>query len=246
MYGLASLSDKRKHFHIYKITNILTDKNYIGSTVDVTARWRHHRKCLEEGTHANVKLQRAWNKYGSRNFIFEIVDVTMDKKRLLLDEQYWIEMFDAVLNGYNICHFAWSRLGVPHSKKTRLKISRIQRGRVSNRKGVHLSKETKEKLRQANLGKGFPQWVYDWNRGKHFNMPDWAKHRISKARGKKNHYTILFEDGSTITMNYFHNYCDYRNIEFKKLHAWSIVNKNNDRVHPRFKIKILKLTVTNK
>lgn len=40
-----------------------------------------------------------------------------------------------------------------HTLETKEKLSKLAKGRVSPRKGVHLSDETKEKLRQANLGK---------------------------------------------------------------------------------------------
>ena len=143
-----------QQYHIYQIVNKINDKRYIGSAVDIADRWHLHRKMLNNGNHHSIKLQRAWNKYGEHNFIFEILDTTDDKNRLLADEQYWIDTSkSATKNGYNVAPIAGSQLGFKHSAKSKKLIGDVQRGRVSNRKGVKLSEETKQKLRDANVGK---------------------------------------------------------------------------------------------
>lgn len=233
-----------QYYHIYKITNKINDKCYIGSAVNLTDRWRKHIKTLEGGNHHSIKLQRAWNKYGKDNFIFEIIDATDCKKRLIPDEQYWIDAFSSSSNeGYNICPTAGSQLGFKHSEKTKLRISQVQKGRISNRKGVHLSDETKEKLRKANLGKKLSESTKCKLRGHHFTMSDEGKRKISQASSNKNFYTILLENSKVIEMNDFRHYCSERNIKFARLHAWSKINKENNRIHPKFKMKILNLTV---
>ena len=57
--------------YIYKITNKITNQNYIGQTIDINRRKRTHFNTLRSNTHDNPKLQASWNKYGEENFEFE-------------------------------------------------------------------------------------------------------------------------------------------------------------------------------
>ena len=57
---------------VYKITNKITNDFYIGSSKDIYKRWNRHKNELNKKKHINIILQRAWNKYGSDNFLFEI------------------------------------------------------------------------------------------------------------------------------------------------------------------------------
>lgn len=71
---------------IYSITNTINNKIYIGSSCDIKRRWRHHKQHLTKNIHHCIHLQRAWNKYGEKNFIFDIV-TRCEKDDLLIIEQ---------------------------------------------------------------------------------------------------------------------------------------------------------------
>lgn len=58
---------------IYTITNIINDKYYVGSSLNVKNRLKVHKQQLIKNIHPNNHLQGAWNKYGEDNFKFEIV-----------------------------------------------------------------------------------------------------------------------------------------------------------------------------
>ena len=89
---------------IYKITNKITNKVYIGQSVDIRRRWNAHISILNE-TNNNKKekttaLHQSILKYGIDNFSFEIVELcTQDK--LNEREKYWIEQYNSYLKGYN-------------------------------------------------------------------------------------------------------------------------------------------------
>ena len=58
---------------IYCITNKITNKIYIGSTIDINRRWKEHKKELSKNKHHNLYLQNSFNKYGHKNFNFHIL-----------------------------------------------------------------------------------------------------------------------------------------------------------------------------
>lgn len=87
---------------VYKITNTVNGKFYVGSSKDIKNRWSQHKKTLNEGTHGNTHLQRAWKLYGGQNFIFEVIEECLPEMQFER-EQYYLNMlnpFDD--NGYNI------------------------------------------------------------------------------------------------------------------------------------------------
>jgi len=76
---------------IYRIKNLLNNKCYYGSSKNIETRWLKHKNELKKGKHINIILQRAWDKYGSDNFSFEVVE-ECDKKILLEREQYYLDL----------------------------------------------------------------------------------------------------------------------------------------------------------
>lgn len=57
---------------IYLIRNTITNDGYIGQAFNTRKRWSRHTWALQRNI-ASQHLQRAWNKYGSTNFTFEIL-----------------------------------------------------------------------------------------------------------------------------------------------------------------------------
>ena len=94
----------------YLILNISNGKPYIGASVNIERRWRVHKCELRGNKHCNLKLQRAWNKYGEPSFTFTILEVC-ERGDIVDCEQRWIDQYDAVNSGYNILNFARSTQG---------------------------------------------------------------------------------------------------------------------------------------
>lgn len=86
---------------VYQILCVPTSRVYIGSTSCFSRRWEQHREELIRGIHTNYKLQRAWDKYGARAFVFEVVEYTQPTLRLMR-EQFYIDTLHAVDKGFNI------------------------------------------------------------------------------------------------------------------------------------------------
>lgn len=133
--------DVRAVAGVYRIRNTVNGKVYVGSSVDVHDRLRHHRESLARNTHINRHLQAAFNAYGADAFEFDVVDAIWDAKKkreagtlkaqLLGWEQLWIDHYESHKqdNGYNINPRADSCLGVVHSEERRRHNSEAQKGK---------------------------------------------------------------------------------------------------------------------
>lgn len=86
---------------IYKITNKINNKIYIGSTVKTfPQRWAGHTFASRKGS--GSIFQRAIKKYGRENFEVEIICSVLDKKYLDDVEQFFIEYYQSMKpKGYN-------------------------------------------------------------------------------------------------------------------------------------------------
>lgn len=86
---------------IYKITNQVNQKTYIGkTTTTINRRWNQHKSELAKDRDVNRPLYKAMRKYGIENFTIEIVEeCSVD----ILSEReiYWIEQYNSFHDGYN-------------------------------------------------------------------------------------------------------------------------------------------------
>lgn len=64
---------------IYEIRNKYNGKRYIGQSLDVIDRLRHHKSELRHNRHNNSYLQRSWHKYGEDNFEFAVLEECDEK-----------------------------------------------------------------------------------------------------------------------------------------------------------------------
>lgn len=87
---------------IYKITNNLNNKSYIGLSINVEQRWQRHKSNYDniDNKEYGKALYRAFRKYGIENFTFEIIEECQESD-LSNKEIYWISYYDTFSNGYN-------------------------------------------------------------------------------------------------------------------------------------------------
>jgi len=91
--------------YIYKITNDVNGKMYVGKTeqTDPYKRWKQHIQDSKRDEHKERPLYRAINKYGIEHFRFEVIEETNNTYER---EQYWIDKLRTYAglknsNGYN-------------------------------------------------------------------------------------------------------------------------------------------------
>lgn len=87
---------------IYKITNIESQKCYIGQAVNIADRWKQHiKRGVGAETPTRNKLYPAMYELGPEQFTFEILE-ECDKSLLDNREDYWQEFYQAKEFGYSI------------------------------------------------------------------------------------------------------------------------------------------------
>ena len=86
---------------IYKITNTINSKSYIGQTIQ-NVRERFYQHCATKCSKAvsNMAIHRAIKKYGKSNFTVEVIE-EIDSANLNDRERYWIKYYNSYNNGYN-------------------------------------------------------------------------------------------------------------------------------------------------
>lgn len=94
--------DGSKPCGVYKITNIRTQKVYIGQSTDIANRWTGHIKSAFglEGV-ADSIFQRALKSEGVDNFTFEVIE-KCEKSELRDKERFWINFYESNIYGYNM------------------------------------------------------------------------------------------------------------------------------------------------
>ena len=174
----------KKEIGVYKLTSPF-GKVYIGQSRNIHARLSSYKKNPEGSAGNQTKLLNAFRKYGSVNFIYEILVIFDDeptKDELDLCETALIEELQAVKLGYNC---KTSGIGGRLSSEVKQKIGNFFRGKP-------LSEEHKQKLHESNLGKLPPphseetlQKMSNSMKGKNTG-PQSLEHRqkLSEARGK--------------------------------------------------------------
>lgn len=89
---------------IYKITNIESNRCYIGRTVNFLDRWREHAKCgvgYGQGAQCRKPLYTEMMQIGLDKFTFEIIDQCSADEQPER-EKYWINFYKSSEFGYNV------------------------------------------------------------------------------------------------------------------------------------------------
>lgn len=140
---------------IYKITNLVNGKFYIGQSTHIKQRFKEHRDSINrkpDDPRGQGPLYDDMRKYGLENFTFEILEECPIEK---LDEreEYYIALYDAVNKGYNRCKTAVTL----RDEEVKAKI---------------FSEERIEQMRQHKS---------EWNKQK-WKEPEYRKQQIERIR----------------------------------------------------------------
>lgn len=131
---------------IYKITNKVNGKIYIGSSINCRQRVYSHVSFLARNKHHNSYLQNAFSKYGIDSFIFEVIASVLDTKDLCKIEQDFINETECYKRniGYNLSPTAGNTLGLKQSPETIAK----KKGMFTGSKNPFYGKKHSEETRK--------------------------------------------------------------------------------------------------
>ena len=171
---------------IYKITNLMNGKCYIGKTVDYIKRMKEHFRYAINGDQPQKYFYNAIRKYGKHNFKCEILGFCNSEEELNESEieVIWFfksygsdgENYDTVY-GYNMTIGGEGKKGHVPTIETRKKIGYASRNRTP---------ETLEKMRLANIGKKYSDEV-NAKKGLPGELnPFYGKHHTQESIDKAN------------------------------------------------------------
>jgi group I intron endonuclease len=132
---------------IYAITQITTGISYIGSSTNVSRRWKRHKSDLDCGRHHAPWLQRAWSKHGAADFNFKLIE-TVEPPNSLRDRERAI--LSKTERSFNTMQ-APDREGVMiHGEQTRRKMSEAQIARFKKNPKGPITDEQKAQISETH------------------------------------------------------------------------------------------------
>lgn len=154
---------------IYLITNSINDKKYVGQTIKtIQERWARH--CWTCNLKANrMPITEAISKYRKENFKIEKIDEAESLEEANQKEIHWANYYNTFSpNGYNL--------------------------KAGGRKYLHMSEETKQKLRIAMTGRKATEETRRKSSESHkgFKVTDETKKKLSEInKGKPTHENTI-------------------------------------------------------
>jgi group I intron endonuclease len=165
---------------IYKITNKINGKVYIGQTINnINDRFRRHINDSNNNI-LDTHFARAIKKYGEENFYIEKIDEANSQEELTLKEKYWIDEYDSINNGYNETNSIYKCGGNTYLSKTKEEMDII-----------------KEKIRKTKIGSLNP----NARKVKITNISDEKEIIFGSIRECANYFNLKGKTPLTIRLN---------------------------------------------
>lgn len=152
---MSNHTEHTREAGIYKLTCRINGKVYIGKSVSLYTRLNYHKNCSNKISDKGF-LKNAITKYGWDSFDVEILEIFKDfdknndeHNNLILErEAFFINWFNSTDKkiGYNICETSTDRTGIPLKEETKQKLSMFWLGKKK-------SDETRKRMSRARLGK---------------------------------------------------------------------------------------------
>lgn len=225
---------------IYKITNNITGKIYVGKTIN-TLEYRFNSH-VSNGRNIKgaSKIAKSLREYGSLNHSIELLEECIEEK-VFEREQYWIDKLNTLYVGYNIKNeFSEKKESAYWGERNRAK-ENLKRGDVWN-KGISPNDSTRKKIgetrkRKHSLG------LYENYGHKHTEETKKYLSEIAKKRKGPNPmsipYIVTENNGSQkrgLTKESIVEIYNLTEREWKTLYTFC--SRNNKDIHKKTGIRI--------
>ena len=125
---------------IYLVENIINKKKYVGYTKnDLEWRKKNHYKRIKNPT---THFHRALRKYGKENFIWKVIDKTLDISK----ENYYITRYNTITEGYNMTQGGFGGDTISMKTDKEKKNQGVKKGHIPWNTGKKITGELYEKM----------------------------------------------------------------------------------------------------
>jgi group I intron endonuclease len=168
---------------IYCIKNIINNKVYIGSSINLNGREYKHFWMLKKNKHDNQFLQNSFNKYGEKSFVFEVLEECHPELLINLENYHIIKnKSNEISFGYNLALVNEFRRNC-YNEEVKIKLSKFNLDKNNNFKSFSLTNiETDEIFIFDNLVDAANCLI---NRGFANGNPRNVRSKISECLRKK-------------------------------------------------------------
>ncbi len=130
-------------YSIYKVTNKINGKCYVGFDSKWPNRQKDHLRCAKHTRSYSYKFSRALRKYNKENFDWEVIYQSQDKEHTLkVMEPYFINEYDSFMAGYNMTLGGEGWTGRHHTEENKIMIRKRETDRAADPeyKKLHIEK----------------------------------------------------------------------------------------------------------
>jgi len=173
---------------IYKVTNKINDKVYIGQTIHSLHERKIKHISLSNSNNVKTYFHRALKKYGEMNFTWEIIEYCDSKEELDEMEFHYIKQYNSYIHGYNMTFGGEGTIGRVCEESTKNKISKSKSGKT-------MSQEIKNKLSSMRRG-----------------VKKSEKHIAKVVEAKSKYWKIIFPDGTIEVIKNLSSFCREHDI----------------------------------
>jgi group I intron endonuclease len=159
--------------YLYRITNLINSKIYIGQSISPNKRWAAHKHQAKQ-VNPNQLISKSINKYGVENFSFEVIATCKSYEDANYIEEQLIKQYNCLVNdgyGYNLSlggevapksedfkrKVSAKLMGHPVSEETLRKQSQSHMGQIP-------SESTRKAVSKAAKGNKHRQGLEPWNK----------------------------------------------------------------------------------
>ena len=186
---------------IYRVTNKINGKMYIGQTVKSLSKRIHSHINIALSGGDNIYFHKAIKKYGKENFTWSTIAECNSLEELNIAEIEMIKKYNTFSNGYNLTKGGEGNVGFRHKEETKRKIGNANKGKSRHKGkkhpmyGKYHTEESKEKMSRSHKGK---------------KLLEETKKKISKSNRDKVHlkkYMITTPEDEKIFVNGLAGFC---------------------------------------